>query len=157
MQPHIRWTGSPCRLKKNNFCLRIKKSPDQCIHRSGDSLFSSNVILNYASHRGISSTVSRRRYSDSRIDQLRYAFPWNSFRQWPCATNVPGYSGGPVPDSHRVPFKTSQKVCKTRIFLTDKIASVNSEFFTLYSSPSKSLFNSGFLATISFFNSGTNA
>lgn len=24
-------------------------------------------------------------------------------RQWPCAMVVPGYSGGPVPDSHRVP------------------------------------------------------
>jgi len=29
------------------------------------------------------------------------------YRQWRCATFVPGYSGGPVPVLHRVPFSST--------------------------------------------------
>ena len=46
--------------------------------------------------------LSQGRYSDFRIDLLAALLKSCGFNG--NATFVPGYSGGPVPDSHRVPY-----------------------------------------------------
>jgi len=90
--------GPPRHLKK-----KAKKIPGSNRIWSGDALVLSTYRC-FPWSKGKNALYFSGRSSDFRIN-LRVA-PSQPFGQWHHATFVPEYSGGPVPDSHGVPFSS---------------------------------------------------